>query len=223
MYENLLRLPYFQGMSKDDITSILDKVTFEFVKYNSGEIICQLGESCKNFSILVQGKMQVLAKAPDGSYTLTEEIVAPHAIEPYSMFGYNTSYKREYKAQENCTILVIDKKYLFNEFSKHKIFTINYLNLISCKAQKVENSIWEYTPDNIPGRICKFILSRCEQQHGRKIISIKMERLASILCETRLNISKALNEMQEAGLLELHRKEIVIPSLNKLIENINKQ
>ena len=47
-----------------------------------------------------------------------------------------------------------------------------------------------------------------------------MERLASILCETRLNISKSLNELQEAGLVELHRKEIFIPSLNKLMDII---
>ena len=47
-----------------------------------------------------------------------------------------------------------------------------------------------------------------------------MERLASLLCETRLNISKALNEMQEAGLLELRRKEIVVPSLKKLTDTI---
>ena len=47
-----------------------------------------------------------------------------------------------------------------------------------------------------------------------------MERLAEILCETRLNVSKSLNEMQNAGLMELHRKEIIIPSLKKLIDSV---
>ena len=220
MYENLLLLPYFQGMSKDDITAILDKVIFEFVKYNDGETIRKHGSSCKEFIILTQGTLQAISEAPDGSYRIIEEINAPHAIEPYSMFGYDTTYKREYIAKGACTILHFDKKFLFSEFIRHNIFTINFMNLISHKSEKMNNTIWEKTPSSIAGRIIKFISLRCEQQHGRKILSIKMERLAEILCETRLNISKSLNEMQDAGLLELHRKEIIIPSLKNLTDTI---
>lgn len=220
MYESLLTLPYFQGMSKDNITAILDKVTFEFTKYNDGEFVCCPSDQCEKFLILIQGELTVTSDAPDNSYTLTETIAAPYAIEPYSMFGYNTYYDRSYKSKGECAVLAIEKKYLFTEFNKQNIFTINFLNLVSNRAQKLRNEIWDHTPSSIKGRIAHFITLRCEQPHGRKILSIKMERLASILCETRLNISKALNEMQEMGVIELHRKEIVIPSLQKMIENI---
>ena len=221
MYENLLSLPFFQGMSKDDITTILDNVVFEFIKYNDGEVICHRGDECCNFLILTQGTLQAITEAPDKSYTLTEHIKAPYAIEPYSMFGYNTRYDKEYVAKGNCTILRIEKKFLFSDLIKHKIFTINFLNLVTNKVQKQSNVIWQQTPSSIAGRIVKFISLRCEQQYGEKILSIKMERLASILCETRLNVSKSLNEMQDAGLLELHRKEIFIPSLKKLTDTIS--
>lgn len=220
MYENLLSLPYFQGMSKDDITAILDNVVFEFIKYNDGECICQHGDKCEKILILTQGTLQITAEAPDRSYRIIESVPAPYAIEPESMFGYSTDYTREYAANGPCTILSIDKKFLFSEFTKHNIFTINFLNIISHKIQKQRNIIWNQTPGSIAGRIVKFISLRCEQQQGRKILSIKMERLASILCETRLNISKTLNEMQNAGLLELHRKEIIVPSLKKLTDAI---
>ena len=50
-----------------------------------------------------------------------------------------------------------------------------------------------------------------------------MERLATILCETRLNISKALNNMQENNLIELHRKEIVVPQMELLKKETDKQ
>lgn len=222
MYENLLSLPYFQGMNQDDITAILDKVIFEFIKYNEGESICNCGEDCDKFIILTQGTIQAITESPDKSYKITEEIVAPYAIEPHSMFGYNTKYKRTYIAKERCSIIAVKKKFLFTDFIKHKIFTINLLNLISHKSEIHRDIIWNNTPDTIAGRIVKFISLRCEQQHGRKILSIKMERIAEILCETRLNVSKSLNQMQEDGLLELHRKEIIIPSLRKLIDSIEK-
>ena len=124
MYENLLSLPFFQGMSKDDITTILDNVVFEFIKYNDGEVICHRGDECCNFLILTQGTLQAITEAPDKSYTLTEHIKAPYAIEPYSMFGYSTRYDKEYVAKENCTILRIEKKFLFSDLIKHKIFSI---------------------------------------------------------------------------------------------------
>lgn len=220
MYESLLRLPYFQGMSKDEITSILDKVAFDFQKPSDGEVICQEGERCNKFIILTNGEVLSTAVAPDGTYSLTEEIEAPYAIEPYSLFGKDTTFKRRYTAKGNCTILVIDKQYLFSEFTKYEIFTINFLNLISRRAQIQSYAIWNYTPQSIKGRIVQFIGMRSNSINGRKSVQIKMERLASILCETRLNVSKALNELQDDGYIELHRKEIVVPSLKRMIDEI---
>lgn len=221
MYENLLLLPYFQGMSRNDITAILDKITFEFKKYCDGNIIFRSGDKCDHFAILTKGKASCTRIAPDGTYSITEELEAPFAIEPYSMFGYNTSYKREYKAQGDSTILFIEKHYLFSDFTKNNIFNINFLNLISRKAQKVSQNIWECTPTSIEGRIAHFIAMRCETPRGIKRITIKMERLATILCETRLNVSKSLNALQEKGFLELHRGEIVVPTLEKLTAAIH--
>ena len=82
------------------------------------------------------------------------------------------------------------------------------------------HAIWNYTPTSIKGRIAQFIGMRCNSINGRKSVQIKMERLADILCETRLNVSKALNELQGEGYIELRRKEIIIPSLKRLIEEV---
>ena len=49
------------------------------------------------------------------------------------------------------------------------------------------------------------------------VLKIKMEELANAINDTRLGVSKALNGMQEDGLLELHRGEIVIPDIERLV------
>lgn len=219
MYESLLRLPYFQGMSKDDITSILGKVTLEFKRYAEGETILRQGEKCDKFTILVQGNISGISQAPDNSYHITEELGAPYTIEPYSLFGYDTKYKRDYIAKNNCTILSINKQYIFGELSRHNIFTINLLNIISHKTQQTIERIWHYDSTDIAGRIVQFIANRCETQKGEKHISIKMERLATLLCETRLNISKALNELQAAGHLTLHRGGITLHSIENTLDS----
>ncbi len=217
MYENLLSLPYFQGMGKDDITAILDKVKLEFINYADKETICNRGAECSKFIILTKGTVEAEACDKKNSYTITEEIKAPKAIEPDSLFGYDTKYKRTYNAKGNCTILEIDKNYFFSEFSKQSIFILNLMNLISRKAQKNREAIWEFTPASIEGRIIAFTAQRCETACGSKRLNIKMERLAEILCETRLNISRALNNLQDKGLVVLNRKEIYIPEFKELL------
>ena len=43
-----------------------------------------------------------------------------------------------------------------------------------------------------------------------------MEQLAVEVSDTRLNVSRTLNSMQQRGLIELHRGRIVIPMLERL-------
>jgi CRP-like cAMP-binding protein len=38
--------------------------------------------------------------------------------------------------------------------------------------------------------------------------------------ETRINVSRMLNDMQKQGLVQLKRKEIYIPALEKLTESL---
>ena len=206
-------------MSKDDITAILGKVTLEFKRYGDGDIIFRQGEKCDKFTILTQGKVSGINNAPDKSYSIAEELSAPLTIEPYSIFGYDTKFQRDYIAKDDCTVLSIDKQYIFGELSKHNIFTINLLNIICRKTQQTRERIWNYNSTRIPGRIVQFIANHCETQKGEKQISIKMERLAALLCETRLNISKALNEMQDAGHLTLHRGGITIHAIENTLND----
>ena len=219
MYESLLCLPYFQGMSKDDITAILGKVTLEFKRYGDGDVIFRRGEKCDKFIILTQGKVTGTATAPDKSYSISEELYAPMAIEPHSIFGYSTCYQRDYTAKGDCTLLFIDKQHIFGELSKHNIFTINLLNIICRRTQQMDERIWNYNSTTLHGRIVQFIANHCERQKGEKHISVKMERLAALLCETRLNISKALNDMQDAGHLSLHRGGITIHAIERLLKD----
>lgn len=73
------------------------------------------------------------------------------------------------------------------------------------------------TTGELEQRISSFILTHIERPAGEKILKIKMEELAQVVNDTRMGVSKALNGMQEAGLLELHRGEIVIPEAKNLL------
>lgn len=220
MYENLMCLPYFQGMSKDEITSILDKVKLEFKRHGNGELIAAQGSACDNLTLLIRGTVISKCLSPDKQYVLIEELTTPFAFEPYSLFGLSPFYRSSYYSKEECDTLTIKKSYLFNEFSKYDIFLINFLNLISQRAQQKNNQIWKQRPLSLHDKIIEFVAVRSESVEGSKTLQIKMDDLAAILGETRINISRALNAFQKKGLVELRRKEIYIPSFKNFIEEM---
>ena len=105
-----------------------------------------------------------------------------------------------------------------SELFKYDIFRLNYMNIISNRAQKSEQPpLGKKTPTTLKRRIGNFILTHIERPAGRKTLKIKMEELAQVVNDTRVGVSRALNSMQEKGLLELHRGEMMIPNAEKLL------
>ena len=69
-------------------------------------------------------------------------------------------------------------------------------------------------------KIAHFLTNRCLKPQGEKVLHITMEDLGSLIDETRMNVSRLLNELQQNELLQLRRKEIYIPSLEKLTAHL---
>ena len=87
MYDTLLQLPLFQGLCKNDFTSILGKVKLHFRKYNADEIIVEQGEPCTELIFLLNGEISSQIVDEQKSYSLHETFGSPFVLEPYSLFG----------------------------------------------------------------------------------------------------------------------------------------
>ena len=57
MYDNLLQLPLFQGLCKDDFTTIIERVKFHFITFSQGEAIFQQGDPCLKLAFLLNGEI----------------------------------------------------------------------------------------------------------------------------------------------------------------------
>lgn len=223
MYDTLLQLPLFQGLCKNDFTNIIGKVKLHFRKYNAGDIIVEQGSPCKQLIFLLNGEMVSQATDASHSYSLFETFKSPFVIEPYSLFGMQTTYTATYKARTETNVVTIDKSFVLNELNNYEIFRLNYLNILSNRAQVAYEKLWNSHIGNTEEKILNFLILRSMKPEGEKTLKIKMENLANLIDETRINVSKVLNELQEQGLVQLSRKEIFIPALEKLTENTSRR
>lgn len=216
MFDTLLQLPLFQGLAKEDFTSILEKVKLHFTKRKAGEVLLRKDAPCRELTFVLKGDLSSYTPAADDSYSFTEHFTSPYLIEPYSMFGMKTSYTATYRAQTEVHTVSIDKASVLKELFNYEIFRLNYINMVSNRAQTLYARLWKNTDSSLEKRIVCFILKHMERPAGKKELKITMEVLAQILNETRAGVSKTLNSMQEKGLLELHRGEIAIPDAERL-------
>ena len=99
---------------------------------------------------------------------------------------------------------------------KIDIFRINYFNLLSAIIHKKESLLQPQCNLTVNQKIGTFLQRQfidCEEQGE---VAIKMTDLAEYIGETRLNTSRALNQMEEAHMIELKRSLIVIPDVKRL-------
>lgn len=216
MFDTLLQLPLFQGLCHDDFTNILGKVKLHFTKYKAGSVLIKSGTPCQQLFFILKGEITMSTSSKNELFTIVEQFEGPYLIESHSLFGMNTSFISTYTASTEVHSVSINKSSVLNELFNYEIFRLNYMNIISNRAQNLYNRFWDEPPINIRNQVIRFILNHLEKPQGQKILKVKMDDLANFLDSTRLNTSKVLNELQNEGLIILHRKEILIPKAENL-------
>jgi CRP-like cAMP-binding protein len=222
MYDNMLQLPLFQGICREDFTKILERIKLCFLKCEVDKNIVHAGDVCDKLIFLLSGEI-VSSFSFEKDFIFAECLPAPYLLDPYFLYGVNVRFVSSYTAHTEIELLIIEKSFVTNELFNYEIFKLNYLNTINSYAQIFHTCLRKGIPDTAEDKIVNFILTHSTRPNGKRRIKVKMTRLAQYLNETRMNISKALNTFEEKGLIELHRKEIIIPEIEKLIETTNKK
>ncbi len=216
MFERLLQLPLFQGMSTQDVSDVMSHVRLDFVNYHRGDEIVMQGESCKKLIYIINGEVMAEYRNDERQFTLAEPLPDLKVLEPYNMFGMYQTYSRTYTFMTEGSTLAIDKRVLLNQLMTHNIVKINLMNIACNKYQQTQRLLCDYPDDSVRHKIIKFVLSHAISPKGRKEVQIKMTDLADIIHETRLNVSIVLNEMQEQGLITMQRGSFIIHDLQTL-------
>lgn len=217
LYDVLLRLPLFQGLSRVELSEIVGQTRFGFHKAAAGDVIVREEEPCTSLHLLTNGGLKVTSCSHNHSYFIMEDVPAPAVLQPERMFGLTQRYTKTFTAACNCNFLTLDKSEVMKLSDSFMIFRLNLLNLVSAIAQKRSITPWRNAPSSVRDRIIRFVETRCLRPVGGKHVKIRMEDLANEINDSRLNVSKALNAMQDEGLLCLSRGMIHIPQVEMMI------
>ena len=144
MYDTILELPLFQGISSESLTTILDKAALHFEKKSQGEVIIQSGTTCNELTFIIEGNVEKTTQGKENStFIASEPVSTPYVIEPCSLFGKQTVYRSTYTALSNVNVMSISKDYVVQILMKDEVFLFNFLNQICKHSQLLENKLWD--------------------------------------------------------------------------------
>ena len=217
IYDRLLQFPLFQGMSRDDLEIVAGHTRFVFLKVPAGRQIIHAGDPCTHLYFLINGTLKIETFSVDRRYSVTEQMSSPYILQQESIFGYYQRYTHDFYALTDANFLTLDKEEVVRLSEDFLVFRLNLMNHLATQTQKLIQSQWRRNPLSLRERIVRFLFHHTLYPAGPKTFHILMERLAEEVNDSRLNVSRTLNRMQETGVLELHRGRIEIPQLERLL------
>ncbi len=136
MYELLMQLPVFQGISNDQLTDIIEKIPFSFSQYDPGQTIIEQGEDCSSLSFILSGTIRMQTPSYGHRVQILQEFEGPYTMPFYNLFGAETRYHDTVTAVTRVGIMQLDKAHFLRVLQHNPILLINVMNMLCTNAQK---------------------------------------------------------------------------------------
>lgn len=220
MYEILLGLPLFKGVSYDRISEIVGSTKFHFLKYGPNERIATAGETCTHIKLIVSGSVCMTIANSDGRFRIEQHLSAPEVIAPDFLFGRATRYPGDVTSDETTGILQISKSDYVEILHADRVFLFNFLNLLSRNAQKSIDGILAVTTGSLEQRIAFWIIATTQHSSTGIVLTCKHRDLYALFGVQRNVFMSVLESMKHRGILDYSTNSISIlsrPALNDLL------
>lgn len=217
MFEILMELPLFKGVSRQRMASTVGSHKFHFLKYLPGELIFRAGDMCSDLAFIISGNVRTRIENTAGRFSVEQTLGAREAIAPDFLFGRNTCYPCSVHSIDTVSILRISKTDYLDILNSDPVFMLNCLNLLSMNAQKCVEGIIAVSTGDLPERIAFWISSLTQPRARDIVLSCARRDLVSLFGVPRTSLRQALEQMSNAGLISFTADSIRVPDRRALL------
>ena len=217
MYQILLNSPLFRGLTSEELNALMQNVNHQIRQFRSGELLAQAGEDVDKAIILLQGRLQGEMVDFAGNSLKIEELDPPQMVAAAFLFGPQNKFPVFLSAKTEGRIMVILKKDFTRMLSLEPRVMVNYINIVSAKAQFLSGKITFLSLKTIREKIAFYLLQRAKQSQNMQVnIDQTQTALADHFGVTRPSLTRSVLEMEKQGILEWTKDKVSIKDLRKL-------
>jgi len=209
IFDTLLHLPLFQGVSHERLRETVEKVPFHFLKFKRGEKIIDRGDPCTHVRLIISGRVRVTYESRKLKFSLSHELTGPEVIAPDYLFGLDTSYPFTVRACEECGTLQVAKNDYMAMLQSDPVFIYNILNYLSRNSQAVKTQIINAEQVSVTERLVMLVSAFTSQRSEHIVLEFRQRDLCRILGARRPALMTTIGELIDAGLISATSNSVI--------------
>lgn len=218
MYQQLMLLPLFQGVSADKITSLVEKLPFHFLKFRNGEQILAAGEPCTHIKFIVSGKVRLTTPFNHLRVSLSQTLSTPYVIAAEYLFGRETVYPFSATAEGSCGILQLRKSDYIKMVSSDKVFLFNILNYLSSGSQRNTSLSLAIADGSVIERLANIVDALTQTSATDIVLNYKQKDLCSLLGTQRTTLIATFDRLSDEDVLQYDSNHLTILDRQRLMD-----
>lgn len=216
MYEILMGLPLFNGVSYNRISEIVGSTPLSFLKYLPGETVISANEPCTHLKFIISGKLRISIANHNDRFHVDSTLKAPAVVMPDYLFGRTTLFPCNAVAIDTVSIMQIEKKEIVRLLRTDDVFMFNFLNILSSNAQKAIDGVMALSTGSLEERLAYWILALTQRDATDITMSCRQRDLYSIFGVQRSSFISVLESMAQRGIITYSQNEIKVISRHLL-------
>lgn len=214
--ECLLTMDIFRDLEPEAMAAFEQQT--ELRTCRRGQILYSQEDRAEVLFLLKQGRVQLYRLTPSGKRL---EVAV---IEPGTFFGemplMGESLRHAFaEAMEDSLICVMSRSDIEGLMRKRSEVALRMIEVLGRRLALCEARLEEMAYRGVPARIAA-VLVRLSEGYNGEVVSITHQELGDMIGALRESVTKALDEFQREGLVELGRGRIILLDVAGLHERL---
>lgn len=218
----LRSLPLFSSTAEDELVRLAAGCSLR--RFERGANIFNMGEACDGFHVVVVGQVKLFVVSPGGNEKVVELCGPGHSFAEAVMF-MGVPYVVSSQALADSLILTVSKEAVFHEIEADRRFALRMLAGLSRRLHGLIKDVEAYTLHSGVQRVIGYLLSNIDPERASDgpasesttvTLPASKAAIASRLSITPEYFSRVLHELESAGLIEVDKRDILIPDTARL-------
>jgi CRP-like cAMP-binding protein len=213
----LVSLALFRELDRVDLRRVALGTTE--VDAPRGTILFHRGDPCSGFHIIIYGQVKLALQAPQGGEKVVELMGAGQSFGEAVMF-LDKPHMVTAEVLVDTLLLHVSRTAVFAELDRDPRFARRMIAGLSRRLQQMVGDLEAMSLRSGLQRVIGYLLRDEAEDHAPNTMTVTLPATKGIIA-SRLNLtqehfSRMLHELIEAGLIEVSKREIRIPNIEKL-------
>jgi CRP/FNR family transcriptional regulator len=190
-------------------------------RLSRGEVLFVAGEQARGIYVIIEGAVRAFRESLEGREQVIHVERAGATIAELPVFD-DGPYPSTVAAEEDSVVLFLDKRDVRRLCLEHPKIALAALKVLAGRLRRCAELVEELSLQEVDQRLARLLLVEARargQKRGRAIeldLVLTNQQIAARIGTVREVVSRALNRLQQNGLIEVDGRHVRIPDEESL-------